>query len=398
MKKIYLVGGAVRDKLMNKRVSDKDYVAVGYEPKDFAHLPKVGKDFPVFLLENGSELALARSEKKIAKGYAGFSFNTKNISLEDDLKRRDLTINSIAYDEEQKKIIDPFGGENDIKHKILRHTSSAFVQDPLRVLRLARFRASFGRKWQIHKSTQDLVKLMKEELKFLEPNRTYKEIQKVLDLSQSELFFETLEELGVLEFVFPNIFELTKLRENSVFHLENSVFVHTMMVLKKLKNSSHLLKLTALYHDIAKPLCYRLYGSSAGHENPKLVEELLDIEIPKKIKKKMLFLIANHIKIGRLTKMRSKKIALFLESFRKDKSLFLDLIKFCQADNNGRKTNQKKEPNFPSQDLIEVFDKIASYSPRSWIKMQKKPPSPETIKQHIHKRNIEFVESFLRNF
>ncbi len=391
-KKIYLVGGAVRDKILGTPNYDKDYVAVGYTKDDFSHLMQVGKDFPVFIDENGCELALARVERKIASGYNGFSMDTHDVSLEEDLIRRDLTINSIAYDEQNDIIIDPFGGRLDLEKKILKHTSEAFVEDPMRVLRLARFRAKYGYTWKIHHTTKVLVYQMREELKYLQADRVYKEIDKILELENTHIFFETLFELGVLDIVFPNIYTLTTLKEGSVYHLESTVFEHTMMVMKNLSNSSKLLKLSALYHDIAKPYCYRKYGNSAKHDKKELVEERLDIQIPVKLQKKMLTIIENHIKIYILHEMKASKIASFFEQFRKDKKLFEDLIVFSDADNEGRICLKDKH-FLPKEMLLNIFDKISTYSPKQWIDEQdKEDVSNEAIKQHIHKYNIGIVK------
>lgn len=389
-KKIYLVGGAVRDMLMGEPVKERDYVAVGYEPKEFVHLKQVGKDFPVFLREDGSELALARVERKTGIGYNGFTVETSNVTLEDDLKRRDLTINSIAFDEELGLYIDPYGGKNDIEKKILRHTSEAFAEDPLRVLRLARFRAKFGRGWKIYPATKVLVYQMRGELCSLQKDRVYREIEKVLALPDSHIFFETLFELGVLDALFPSIYALTTLKEGSIYHLEGSVFIHTMETLKNLQNASPLLKLTAIYHDIAKPHCYRTFGSSQGHENKELVESLMDIQIPAKLKTKILFLIQNHIKIALLKKMKPSKIATFFESFRRDREALLALLAFYDADNKGRITNEPTE-ELGIEAILDAFDAISSYSPKEWIDSAKTPPSAEAIKGHIHKVNIELV-------
>ena len=157
IKKIYLVGGAVRDKLLNLPITDKDYVAVGFSEADFSHLPKVGKSFPVFLQKDGSQIALARKETKTAHGYNGFNVEVRQVSLYEDLKRRDLTINAIALEEETQTYHDPFNGIKDLKNKILRHVSEAFCEDPLRVLRIARFRARLGIEWKIHASTKVLI-------------------------------------------------------------------------------------------------------------------------------------------------------------------------------------------------------------------------------------------------
>jgi len=396
MPKIYQVGGCVRDRLLGISSSDIDYVAVGFSEDDFSHLHKVGKDFPVFLDENGCEIALARVEKKTHAGYNGFETTTKDVTLKDDLKRRDLTINSIAYDSDTNSYIDPYNGIEDIKNKILRHTSSAFKEDPLRVLRLARFQAKFPQ-FTIAKETKEFVKLMKNELKTLQKDRVYKEIKKVSLLQHSNLFFKTLLELEVLDVVFPNIYNLTLCNENSPYHQEDNVFIHTMMVLKELENQSELLKITALYHDIAKPLCYEKSEgkTGSGHDNIKYVEPLIDMQIPTKMKKKMLFLIQNHIKVYNLDKMRAKTIATFFESYKKDKDLFIDQLIFARADQNGRIGKSKK---FVDESLLlDIFDKISNYSPKDWIETQDIYPSGDSIKQHIHKVNINIVKTLFKD-
>ena len=293
-KKIYQVGGCVRDKLLNIPSSDIDYVAVGYSADEFKDLELVGKDFPAFLNEDGCEIALARVEKKISNGYNGFETKIENVTIQEDLKRRDLTINSIAYDQENQKYIDPYGGLNDIKNKVLRHTSNSFVEDPLRVLRLCRFQAKFP-DFTIALETKQFIKNMKTELKYLQKDRVYKEIKKVFELKHSDIFFKTLLNLDVLDILFPNIYNLTKYSENSIYHQEKDIFTHTMMVLQELQNETQLLKTTALFHDIAKPIMYeKTDGKNAGgHDNPKYVEPLIDIQLPTKLQKKMLFLIKN---------------------------------------------------------------------------------------------------------
>ena len=398
-KNIYLVGGAVRDKLMDNIVSDKDYVAVGYNENDFSHLQKIGKDFPVFLDKNNNEIALARIERKTSFGYCGFETNIQNVSLEDDLKRRDLTINSIAFDEKTNQYIDPFNGQIDIQKKILRHTSEAFIEDPLRVLRLARFRAKFGYQWKIAPTTKVLVFKMKDELKTLQKDRVWKEVEKALILENTHIFFETLFELGVLEDIFPKIYELTKLKEGSIHHLEDSVFIHTMMVLKELKNESKLLKLSAIYHDIAKPYCYRKYGNGRGHDNINIFKNLIDIQIPTKIKKRMFFIIKNHLRIFMLNIMKAEKVALFFKEFKKDKQLLRELIILSNADSLGRicfDNNQKKSLNL--EKMFKTFNSIVNYSPKEWIDSQQNKPTGEEIALHIHKKNIEFInELFYSN-
>ncbi len=391
-KKIYLVGGAVRDRLLGLETYDKDFVAVGYTAQDFSHLKLVGKDFPVFIDENGCELALARVERKISKGYNGFETSTQNVTLEEDLKRRDLTINSMAYDEQTDTVIDPFNGRADLEKKVLRHTSEAFVEDPLRVLRIARFRAKLGYGWKIAPATKVLIYQMKEHLKELQPDRVYREVEKILDMENTHLFFETLFELGVLDAIFPSLYGLTTLKEGSVYHMEDSCFIHTMMVLKNLSKESRLLKLSALYHDIAKPYCYRTYGNSAKHDKIEIVEPLLDMQVPSKIKKRMLFIIENHIRVYILDTMKPSKVAQFFESFKRDKKLLEELIILSDADNQGRICIKEKK-YLPKEKLLKCFELITDYSPKEWIDSQgKEKVSAEAIKQHIHRYNIEVVK------
>jgi tRNA nucleotidyltransferase (CCA-adding enzyme) len=395
-KKIYQVGGCVRDNLLGIKSDDIDYVAVGYSTDDFKHLTLVGKDFPVFLDENGCEIALARVERKIADGYNGFEANISGVALVDDLKRRDLTINSIAYDSVTDTFIDPYDGIDDINNKILRHTSVSFKEDPLRVLRLARFQAKFP-DFTIAKETKEFIKDMKNELIHLQPDRIYKEIKKVLDLQRSELFFETLLELDVLDILFPNIYNLTKCSENNIYHKEKNVFVHTMMVLKELSKQSQLLKMTAIYHDIAKLQMYQktLGANAGGHDNPKYVEPLIDLQLPTKMKKKMLFIIKNHIKIYNLDKMKTNTKARFFEEYKNDRELFNMQLIFANADNSSRIGIYKKPLN--EKLLLDIFDTISKYSPKQWIDKQIATVSGLAIKQHIHNVNINIIKQLENN-
>ncbi len=393
-KKIYQVGGCIRDKLLGIPSSDIDYVAVGYTHSDFKHLQQVGKDFPVFLDKNGCEIALARVERKTGDGYNGFEADTLDITIEEDLLRRDLTINSIAYDEDTDTYIDPYNGLQDIENKILRHTSDAFKEDPLRVLRLSRFKAKFP-EFKISKETKEFVKDMKDELKYLQVDRVYKEIKKVLELPRSELFFETLLELEVLDILFPNIYNLTLCSENSIYHKEKNVFIHTMMVLKELSEESQLLKTTAIFHGIAKPMIYTKTDgeNTGGHDNPKFVKPLIDIQLPSKLEKEMLFLIKNHIKIYNLYNMKTKTVATFFKEYRKDRELFEAQLRFAKADTNDRIGIEKEILN--EELLLNIFDKISSYSPKNWIVNQEKEPNGITIKQHIHRVNINIVKEYI---
>lgn len=417
-KKLYLVGGAVRDKLLGAPIKDKDYVAVGYSPSDFQHLLQVGKNFPVFLREDGSQIALARRERKVGVGYNGFCVETHQVSLEEDLKRRDLTINAIAFDEETKEYHDPFEGIKDLQKRILRHTSEAFCEDPLRVLRIARFRARFGKLWRIHPSTKVLIYKMREELRFLEPNRVYQEVESAFQAPNASLFFETLFELGVLDCIFPNLYMLTTLKEGNLYHQEASVFVHTMEALRiaeslleanerdstKMppydKKQKLILKFAALFHDIAKPYCYRNFGNSSGHDKLEYVLSALDIALPKSIQTPMLKLIENHIKIYKLHEMHSSKVVDFFDSFGGEEALLCLQIALLIADKKGciRDSSQSADsatflnPSF-KQHLLHTFRALNAYSPKSWIQSQATPPKGEAIKAHILREKIKIFNA-----
>ena len=207
--KIYLVGGALRDKFLNIPIKDKDYVVVGSTPEEMVKkgFKPIGKDFPVFIHpDTKDEYALARTEKKIGIGYHGFKFYASpKVKLDEDLKRRDLTINAIAQDE-NGNIYDPYNGQIDIEERILRHVSDAFIEDPLRVLRVARF-ATLDEKFVIHKDTLKLLKQMvlDEELKSLAIERVAVEIKKGLEGKKPSLMFRCLCECGALNQIFSGI-------------------------------------------------------------------------------------------------------------------------------------------------------------------------------------------------
>jgi len=207
--KIYLVGGAVRDKILGIPVNDKDYLVVGSTPEEMIKLgyKPIGKDFPVFLHpDTKDEYALARTEKKVGKGYHGFKFYTSpDVTLEEDLRRRDITINAIAEDDDGN-IFDPFNGKADIKNKIIRHVSDAFIEDPLRVLRVARF-AALDNEFKIQAETLTLMKkiVLSGELKALSVERVVAEVQKGLGGGNPDIMIYYLCECGALNEVFPGL-------------------------------------------------------------------------------------------------------------------------------------------------------------------------------------------------
>lgn len=241
--KIYLVGGAVRDSLLNQPVTERDWVVVGATVDDMLALNyrTVGKDFPVFLHpKTREEYALARTERKTGKGYRGFSFHASpDVTLEEDLKRRDLTINAIAQDEDGQ-LTDPFDGQADLKQKMLRHVSPAFAEDPVRILRIARFAARFG-EFTIADETLDLMKTMvtNGEVDALVAERVYKELSRAIAQSYPERFFQTLDQCGALTVLFPQLDDLTKTLEqlNAAAKLSEQPSVRLATVLGDLDQS-----------------------------------------------------------------------------------------------------------------------------------------------------------------
>ncbi|NUF30816.1 multifunctional CCA addition/repair protein [Acinetobacter oleivorans] len=259
---VYLVGGAVRDSLLGHPYQEKDYVVVGATPEHMLAqgFQPVGKDFPVFLHpETKEEYALARTERKSGKGYHGFQFFTDTtVSLEEDLIRRDLTINAIAMDQDGK-LYDPYGGQTDLENKTLRHVSDAFAEDPLRVLRVARFAARYSAYgFHIAPETLQLMQTMAEsgELDALTPERVWKETSRALLEDHADIYFQTLRDCGALKHLFPEIDALFGVPQRPEYHPEVDCGIHTLMSLQQACKSNYSLdvRFAVLVHDLGKAL------------------------------------------------------------------------------------------------------------------------------------------------
>ncbi|HEY8540030.1 MAG TPA: multifunctional CCA addition/repair protein, partial [Steroidobacteraceae bacterium] len=258
---IYLVGGAVRDELLGLPVRERDWVVVGAEPQELLDrgFRPVGKDFPVFLHpETNEEYALARTERKTGPGYRGFETRfSPDVTLEQDLERRDLTINAIAKDPETGKLIDPFGGERDLRDRVLRHVSPAFVEDPVRVLRVARFAARFAPLgFTVAPETIELMRQIAAsgELDALVPERVWLELHKTLQMPAPWRFFEVLRDANALAVIFPEIDALFGVPQPEQWHPEIDSGLHTMMVLEQACRLSPdpIVRFAALVHDLGK--------------------------------------------------------------------------------------------------------------------------------------------------
>jgi tRNA nucleotidyltransferase (CCA-adding enzyme) len=261
--RIYLVGGAVRDKLLGLPVADRDFVVVGAHPQDMlaqGYKP-VGKDFPVFLHpKTAEEYALARTERKTAPGYHGFSFHAApSVTLEQDLARRDLTINAMAEDE-NGTLVDPYGGRRDLEDRILRHVSPAFVEDPVRILRVARFAARYAALgFGVATDTLELMRQMVRdgEADHLVPERVWTETRKALAEPSPSSFLRVLREVGALRVLFPEIDALYGVPQRPEYHPEVDTGIHTEQVVDmaaRLAPGDDLVVFCALVHDLGKAL------------------------------------------------------------------------------------------------------------------------------------------------
>lgn len=365
--KTYLVGGAVRDELLGIASQDKDYVVVGASAKqmlDQGYLP-VGKDFPVFLHPDSKhEYALARIERKIDKGYTGFSVEAGiQVSLEDDLARRDLTINAIAKDK-NGALIDPFNGQDDLKNKILRHVTDAFSEDPVRVLRIARFRARYGKEWRIHPNTHELIQQIKAngELDYLVPERIWKETEKALSEQQAHVFFETLDELNVLDVLFPELAAMREIPQPPEHHPEGDVLIHTLLVLKRAcdLDFSQETRFAALSHDFGKPISYAKQGNLHNHEEEgiPIVEAFCErLRIPNKLKELGVLTSKNHLLSHRIFELQAKTLyRMIIGDFNavKQPERFRQFLQACQCDAQGRGDTLVNRP-YPQREFGEYL-------------------------------------------
>src|SRR5262249_41759785 len=263
--RVYLVGGAVRDRLLGLPVRERDWVVVGADPVELvdAGYQSVGREFPVFLHpETHEEYALARRERKVAPGYRGFTTQfSPDVTLEEDLKRRDLTINAMA-ETESGEIIDPYGGKADLAAQQLRHVSEAFVEDPVRVLRVARFAARYAHLgFHVAPETLALMRRMTAagEVSALVPERVWQETERALGETDPQVFFETLRACGALAVIFPEIDALFGVPQPPRWHPEIDTGVHVMMAVHQAASAgaSTPVRFAVLTHDLGKALTPR---------------------------------------------------------------------------------------------------------------------------------------------
>ncbi|MEI7839281.1 MAG: multifunctional CCA addition/repair protein [Methylococcaceae bacterium] len=348
--KTYLVGGAVRDKLLNCLVTERDWVVLGETPESMLKrgFRAVGKDFPVFLHpKTNEEYALARTERKTAKGYKGFSVNASpDVTLEQDLLRRDLTINAIAMTE-QGELIDPYGGQRDLELRLFRHVSPAFVEDPVRVLRLARFAARYAPLgFTIASETHSLMCEMVEagEVDALVPERIWAEVVKALGETQPSAFFYTLKACGALAKIFPELNALFGVPQPVIYHPEIDCGIHSLMSLEHAALLSPRLEVrfAALVHDLGKAISPKAnLPHHYGHElqGVALVEKMCArLRVPNNFKNLALHVAQYHTHCHKVSELRAATLVDLLQTlgaFKPDNHLH-DFVLACEADACGR--------------------------------------------------------------
>lgn len=342
--RLYLVGGAVRDKILGIENHDYDYCVVGISHDDFIKLfPNAhvrGKAFEVFDMCN-AEFALARTEKKNGKGHKNFEVQTgKNITIIEDLKRRDLTINSIAEDVLTGEIIDPYCGKEDIKKGIIRATSNSFAEDPLRVYRAARFACKFN--FEIEKNTIKLMKSLRDELKDLSGERVFDELRKVLKYEKPSIFFEQLKKAEVLDIHFPEVYKLIGALQPEKYHPEGDAYNHTMLALDMSAKltSNEKLRFAVLVHDLGKGITPKeMYPHHHGHDKngPAEVTKLVNrLKMPKEWAEYGKVSAKEHMKAGIFYKMTPGKQVEFIERISKTRIGLDGLEIVVESDRNCR--------------------------------------------------------------
>ena len=349
--KIYLVGGAVRDALLGRPFTERDYVVVGAQPADLLALGyrPVGKDFPVFLHpQSGDQYALARTERKTGAGYYGFATRfSPDVTLEEDLARRDLTINAMAQSIEGSDVVDPYGGRRDLEARVLRHVSPAFVEDPLRVLRVARFAARFAPLgFTIAPETMQLMReiVCSGELQALVAERVWVETERALGEKTPAVYFEMLRQCGALAALLPEIDCLFGVPQPENWHPEIDTGIHTLQVLDVAceLSSETTVRFAALVHDLGKGVTPRdQWPRHVGHEQAgvRVIGQMCErLKVPTEHRELGQLVSREHQRIHRAGELRDTTVLEVLEAadaFRRPER-FDRLLLACEADARGR--------------------------------------------------------------
>lgn len=400
--KLYLVGGAIRDKLIGRKELDEDYCVVGLSKEEIIKLfPQAkirGKDFEVLDIEN-HEFALARTERKIGVGHKEFRVEAnKNITIEQDLARRDITINSIAQDVLTKEIIDPYNGQADIQNKVIRATSQAFVEDPLRAYRVARLAAQLGFKVETH--TIELIEKLKPELIYLSKERVFIELKKALATNKPSVFFEVLRKANLLDVHFKEIYDLIGAEQPIEYHPEGDSYNHTMIVVDKAAELTKdvVIRFCALVHDLGKGVTPKsMYPHHYGHDEKgvQLVKKLGDcLNLPQLWIKCAKTAAKEHMKGGIFSKMTVNKKISFIERVARTRLGLEGLQIVVIADKCSTRVCKKEEIEF-----AEIGKRCLEEINGDWLKAKYNHLEKEQFANKLHEerciwlKNIENLDN-----
>lgn len=413
--RIFRVGGAVRDQLMGMRPKDIDYVVTGATEEHLLAARPFGEtltkieaqNFPVFHDSHGNEWTLARRERKEGTGYHGFAVEFgPEVAIEEDLARRDITANSMAvevFDDMKTRpvhVIDPFGGQQDIKNKVLRHTTEAFADDPVRVLRLARFRARFGPEWTVAPETKELIWQMNRKgvLNELTAERVWKEMSRALMEDHPRLFFDTLLECDVLGTLFPEIYRLATALESVKYHPEKNSLEHTLLVLTQAAEMGYDLetRFACLVHDIGKGITPRSeLPKHYGHDvkGVPLVRDFANrLTVPAKMRDRAMKVTRYHMTGHRLNQMNPKTFVKMFDDMGSlnDPDVVSLLYCVCVCDERGRLGSEENSV-YHLDKLLNAFDAYRS------VKFADVFPNGETnpnkIKQNLFQARVQAVKA-----
>lgn len=401
---IYQVGGAVRDRLLGLPVKDRDYVVVGATPEQMlaAGYRAVGKDFPVFLHpDTQQEHALARTERKTGKGYKGFSvYAAPEVTLQEDLARRDFTINAIA-EADDGSLIDPFHGQLDIQKRLLRHVTDAFSEDPVRILRAARFLARFT-EFTVAPETMLLMREMVAagEVDALVAERVWQEIAKGLMEKQPSRMFEMLRECGALKVILPELDRLWGVPQTVTYHPEVDTGIHVMMVIDYSAKQGYSLpvRFAALTHDLGKGTTPAdVLPRHIGHElrSVDLIREVVArLRVPNDCKDLALVVAKYHGKLHAARQMKASTLLQFLEeldAFRQ-RMRFEDFLLACECDSRGR-LGLEDCPLADAEHLAMALQAALTVDAGA---IAKQCGSPAHIKQAVAEARIHAIQAILR--
>jgi tRNA nucleotidyltransferase (CCA-adding enzyme) len=404
--RVYLVGGAVRDRLLGLPVRERDWVVVGARPEELidAGYTSVGREFPVFLHpKTHEEYALARLERKVGLGYRGFTTQfAPEVTLEEDLKRRDLTINAIA-ESESGELIDPYGGQADLAARRLRHVSEAFSEDPVRILRVARFAARFAALgFTIAPETLALMRTMTDsgEVAALVPERVWQETERALGELHPEVFFQTLRDCGALKVIFPEVDALFGVPQPPRWHPEIDTGVHVMLALAYAARHDDpvTVRFAVLVHDLGKGTTPKQYWPSHhGHEDAgvPLIEDLCArLKVPHAHRELALLTARQHTLVHRALELKPTTVLSLLENcdaFRRAER-FRELLLACSADARGR-TGKESDP-YPQAIYLEEARQAAAAATLTAAEREGLPGP--AIGEEIRRRRLDALTALKR--